>query len=339
MIKIYSPPSGHASAVKRIGKELEEGYNIISTSTPDDANVIITALMEELDPFISHFGGKKGYLIWCDEPLWSNIFKTFQTRSLELVRDDAKILVEIMNCFTGDIHLCNSHFLQEQYLLSKNFITKRVETLRSMEKTPNTRKIISIMTRRFDNRWVYKTESGVFSLNQLRNEIAELGLLHGVLVPFGDGWPNKTPSSIRDHDDNILWSDKIELLQQFDFNLCFENTYSRYYVTEKIWHSIIAGSLPIYYAGPSHTIYQDFPEGSFIDYFQFNSPYQLFEYVTSMSSKEYQDRLKLCFTSLERLVNLDDGKRALQLQVFSTASRIQGIFDKLLYCDDKMQME
>lgn len=67
-----------------------------------------------------------------------------------------------------------------------------------------------------------------------------------------------------------------------------------YYTTEKIWHSIEAGCLPIYF-GKNSSIYEDFPKNSFIDYPElFNHPSQLYEFIDNLAFVEYQERLNKC---------------------------------------------
>ena len=58
------------------------------------------------------------------------------------------------------------------------------------------------------------------------------------------------PSDYRHNDDSLLTEyndDKISYLKQFKFNICPENTNAMGYVTEKIFESIEAGCIPIYW--------------------------------------------------------------------------------------------
>ena len=50
-------------------------------------------------------------------------------------------------------------------------------------------------------------------------------------------------------------SDKIETLQNYQYSLCFENTYTPGYVTEKLIDSFIGGTRPIYWGGAPHSIF------------------------------------------------------------------------------------
>jgi hypothetical protein len=75
--------------------------------------------------------------------------------------------------------------------------------------------------------------------------------------------------------------------------LCFENTASPNYVTEKIWDSIRSYSLPIYY-GKGTNIYDLLSSDSFIDYALFESPQQLFSFIMNISDEEYINRMNNC---------------------------------------------
>ena len=83
------------------------------------------------------------------------------------------------------------------------------------------------------------------------------------------------------------------MLKCYKFNLCFENTAEPYYVTEKIWHAIQAYSLPIY-SSLNSSIYETFPANSFIDAVQFKTTDELLDYVQSLSTEEYLERLNMC---------------------------------------------
>lgn len=56
---------------------------------------------------------------------------------------------------------------------------------------------------------------------------------------------------LKNNDDiNKLYNnDKIRFIENYKFNICLENSDRLGYVTEKIFHSIIAGCLPIYWGG------------------------------------------------------------------------------------------
>ncbi|RDU65517.1 glycosyltransferase family 10 domain-containing protein [Helicobacter sp. MIT 14-3879] len=51
--------------------------------------------------------------------------------------------------------------------------------------------------------------------------------------------------------------DKIDFLSSYKFNLCFENSYTNGYVTEKIIHAKVANSIPIYWGGVNSNYSKD----------------------------------------------------------------------------------
>jgi hypothetical protein len=54
---------------------------------------------------------------------------------------------------------------------------------------------------------------------------------------------------LKNNDDliQLFNNDKLRFLENYKFNLCLENSNRNGYVTEKIFHSLLAGSLPIYW--------------------------------------------------------------------------------------------
>ena len=97
---------------------------------------------------------------------------------------------------------------------------------------------------------------------------------------------------------------KFDILANYTFNLCLENTIAPFYCTEKIWNAITSGCLPIYY-GSGTRIYDDFPQNSFLDYSALGSPDALFDKVLKMSDEEYCERFNLCVQTYNRIYDSD----------------------------------
>ena len=53
-----------------------------------------------------------------------------------------------------------------------------------------------------------------------------------------------------------------EIIKNYKFNYCVENTSNKYYITEKIVNAFLGNSIPIYWGGEANLI---FNEGSFIN--------------------------------------------------------------------------
>lgn len=81
---------------------------------------------------------------------------------------------------------------------------------------------------------------------------------------------------------------KIELLQNYRWNICFENSIYEGYVTEKFLEAKIAGCIPIYY-GPFRSR-EDFNENCCINYFNYNSAEELLDRVTEIDRDEVRFR-------------------------------------------------
>lgn len=77
---------------------------------------------------------------------------------------------------------------------------------------------------------------------------------------------------------------KIELLQKYRYNICFENAIHPGYHTEKLLEAKIAGCIPIYYGDDTASI--DFNEKCFINYKNYNSPEALLEYIKYLEENE-----------------------------------------------------
>jgi hypothetical protein len=94
---------------------------------------------------------------------------------------------------------------------------------------------------------------------------------------YGQGWENPIAgfprryhmAAKRAFQGPIKPEEKIQVLSQYKFALCFENCVFPGYVTEKIFDCFLAGCIPIYFGAPD---IEDFvPEGSFIDFRKYKS--------------------------------------------------------------------
>jgi hypothetical protein len=65
------------------------------------------------------------------------------------------------------------------------------------------------------------------------------------------------------------YAQKVHYLKQFKFTICFENESSIGYTSEKLYHAMLANSLPIYWGNP--LVHRDFNTKSFINFHDYNS--------------------------------------------------------------------
>jgi hypothetical protein len=79
-------------------------------------------------------------------------------------------------------------------------------------------------------------------------------------------------------------SKKQEILKNYKFALCFENTEFPGYITEKIFDCILCGTIPIYLGAPD--INEFIPKDVFIDFNQFETFDELEQYLVNMPVEE-----------------------------------------------------
>lgn len=79
---------------------------------------------------------------------------------------------------------------------------------------------------------------------------------------------------------------KIETVSRYKYSFVTENSKAQKgYITEKIFDSFIAGTIPIYFGPENITDY--IPQNCFIDFRKFDSLYSLKSYIDQISTKEY----------------------------------------------------
>lgn len=131
----------------------------------------------------------------------------------------------------------------------------------------------------------------------------------GDIVGKGWGGMEIEDSGFDGSNEKPWWIRKVELLADYNFSIAIENTIYPHYVTEKIWQSIKALSLPVY-VGKGSSIYETFPRNSFLDFSEFASNHELLEYIKNMNYDSWCKRMDACISTYnketERLESRND---------------------------------
>jgi hypothetical protein len=83
---------------------------------------------------------------------------------------------------------------------------------------------------------------------------------------------------------NKFNEDKIKIINNYKFNICFENSISPGYVTEKLLEAKLAGCIPIYWGDSA--AHSDFNSNGFIDFTRMSSLQELSNTVKSIYESE-----------------------------------------------------
>lgn len=92
---------------------------------------------------------------------------------------------------------------------------------------------------------------------------------------------------------------KVDLLKNFRYNICFENSIHPGYVTEKLLEAKVAGCIPIYYG--TKTVSQDFNEKCFINFVDYKNSDELKDKISELES----DTGKFVTKAKEKLFNIN----------------------------------
>ncbi|MEN6351735.1 MAG: glycosyltransferase [Syntrophomonas sp.] len=82
---------------------------------------------------------------------------------------------------------------------------------------------------------------------------------------------------------------KLEIVSQYKFCICYENGILNGWISEKIFECFFARCVPIYWGAPNITDY--IPANTFLDKRQFGSYEQLYDFICSMSEGKYNEYL------------------------------------------------
>ncbi|MBC7888329.1 MAG: hypothetical protein H7Z13_10615 [Ferruginibacter sp.] len=216
--------------------------------------------------------------------------------------------IHIMNVYGKDVFWHNLHFLSSYHFDNNNDLGIDINqplaplTKDQLNSLGKKNKVAALFTNTVhsNNRLIRRGHN--IDLSQKRCQYAISGHHRKLVDIYGNRWPNGYAldnSGFGFEKQQSWWIEKLAILKGYKFNLCFENTANPYYVTEKIWHAILAYSLPVYNSFNS-TIYETFPENSFIDAALFKDEHALFDYLEAMGTDEYLERLNICIDVFNR---------------------------------------
>jgi hypothetical protein len=79
-------------------------------------------------------------------------------------------------------------------------------------------------------------------------------------------------------------SSKIAFLSRYKFTIAFENSSYPGYTTEKIYHPMVAGSLPVYWGNPQ--IHREFNPKSFVNHHDFANEDEVIERIVEIDRND-----------------------------------------------------
>lgn len=290
-------------------------YNIKIKSTPNEADFILCRSINNARLACLLFPFKK--IILYQEEL--TVSKLKKKKKRFLLKN-----IDVINGFTGEIYFNNYHFLGS-YLTDKNcdlglnineiLAPSMIKTKQEFE---DAKGVIFIGRYLKDLKKITCEDD----LRQKRQNIAVAMKKEGFGFIQGFGWDNSYNTADSWHNGNKQWwINKIELLKEFRFNLCLENTNWDYYVTEKIWHAIRAGVLPVYW-GKNNTIYQTFPRRSFVDAADFGSHHKLILFLKNMEYQEWKERMLKCLNTYNKHIIKENKKDKYKKSITNFKNRI-----------------
>lgn len=273
-------------------------HGVIIVEDIKDADVIVSQNLKNLEKYFLKYNFSKKFLLWTNEPRFDTTHGDIKEYLFGLAK------VHIMNVYNGKV-------FSDTNPSSQSFFSKSLQLLTASFKLKN-KHVVALMS-------FYKglkTEAVIIDrkdvdLIKKRTAIALYGNNIDAIDIYGKGWPDNM--SLEDSREGDWVKRKKDLLAPYNFNLSFENTTAKNYITEKIWDSIENYCLPIYYG--DNGIYELFPEDSFIDYSKLNNPQELFDFIHTMTTVEYVERMNKCISVYQKFHDKDESFFAAQRNV------------------------
>jgi len=200
-------------------------------------------------------------------------FKKIFTWSPELVDDKKYIrifwpnLIDIKSRKNPKSKLCCMISANKKNNHSNSLYSKRLEIIKWFEKNcPNEFDLYGFGWDKY------------ISKNTFINKLLNISKFDGVFISKRSSFRGKVEK-------------KFDVLNKYKFSFCLENVRSiSGYITEKIFDSFIALCVPIYLGAPDIT--DHIPANTFIDLRNFNSYFDLYNYIKNMPCAEYDGYLQ-----------------------------------------------
>jgi Glycosyltransferase family 10 (fucosyltransferase) C-term len=109
---------------------------------------------------------------------------------------------------------------------------------------------------------------------------------------YGQGWENAIPgfsmkyqrSAKRVFQGSLKSTEKLAVMSQYKYSICFENCMFPGYVTEKIFDCFLSSCIPVYFGAPD--ILDFVPRNTFIDYRNFRNFEELEKYLVGLNETD-----------------------------------------------------
>ena len=285
------------------------GVSPIFTDVSYKAKLRNRGLVEKKNPFFAKLiicrnieVAKKAALIFPFKKIVVHQVELFiDTTKTEIVNLYKLKPIVVINGFNKGIFFNNYHFLSSYIYDDDCDLGMKKEELISLssimtKKEFESAKHIIFIGQKRDFTEINTDNSTIgIDLNSKRQDIAQCAYDKGVGDVVGRGWNEISgiKKSGFDSGNENWWDSKLEILKGYRFNVALENTLWKYYVSEKIWHSIKAGCLPIYW-GQGSSIYDTFPKDSFVDASEFSDFNDLIDFTVNMSYESWRERMEKC---------------------------------------------
>ncbi|PHR56637.1 MAG: hypothetical protein COA43_13510 [Robiginitomaculum sp.] len=254
--------------------------NLHVADTPEEADFLVARERKCFTPDILKL--HRPNVIWTHEP--------FLELSDEFIVEDDGAQFMIFSMYTRNIYIDNFRYAPTSRMehvtvetLNTDFANKKVGVLSTFRETS---RVIGGKERSLDN------VRSHLALDLHKLDMADI---------VGRAWPDGVAgTSTRDRN----WAGEKQIfLKDYNFCLCMENTCYEGYTSEKLWHSIEAHCLPIYY--DTGSIYHTFPTDSFLDFSKMAGVDELSHMIRNMPIEEYVSRLNACIDVYNQAVDLD----------------------------------
>jgi hypothetical protein len=267
-------------------------------STADEADVVCARTLTSLVPYLQM---NKAFLIWTPEPSWC------VTGGDSFHDSSSGQTIHVSTAFNGDAYPTPLHYFPFAEINYE-------EVVASLAARERFCLILASYRHKFD-RIVNDTNVDLVGFRQ--RLALHLQKKHDSCDIFGIGWPSDVP--VVEQSRGPGWqARKRELLAGYQFNVGCENTATQNYISEKIWDSILAGTVTVYF-GKGSGIENLLRPSSYVDPGNFADFDELYRFMRGLTLADRTAIVESALEDYERIktTNRPQDIRKLRLDRFA----------------------
>jgi len=274
-------------------KGFEKRFNEVGISIAENLNSADVVISAQLNPLLNiPVSSSQKRLVWTNEARWSSEIEH------KIYYKDQEI--HIMNAHNESVFLDPFHYLWT----AKYKHIPPISLSDYKDRLQKSSKPIFMMASNHGDGKDFIINGKNIDLYRHRYDLAKFCWMYGYCDIYGSGWPDHVSCNDKGRGKrewNSWEEEKLSISNRYLYNICIENTNSKYYITEKLWHSIMSKNLPVYYC-ENTGLSEIFDTSAFVDTSIYSTYEETLDAILEINSTSYLERMNYLIETFNKYV-------------------------------------